>query len=85
MKRILLMAALSLLPLAGSAQQILSLEDCRRMAIEGNKDLEQARTKPGSDQARDQCQETGYRRLRGFYDGRECHHCQCDIRHIVQK
>lgn len=44
MKRILLMAALSLLPLAGSAQQILSLEDCRRMAIEGNKDLEQART-----------------------------------------
>ena len=43
MKRFLLLAAL-LLPLAASAQQVLSLEDCRRMAIEGNKDLEQART-----------------------------------------
>ena len=44
MKRILTMAAILMLPLTASAQQVLSLEDCRRMAIEGDKNLEQART-----------------------------------------
>lgn len=44
MKRILTLAAILMLPLMTSAQQVLSLEDCRRMAIEGDKNLEQART-----------------------------------------
>lgn len=41
----LLMAAIALLPIAGYAQQTLSLDDCRQMAITANKTLEQQRAK----------------------------------------
>lgn len=47
-KKIVTIAAivtLSLLTTGMNAQQVLSLEECRQMAIDNNKDLEQARTK----------------------------------------
>lgn len=47
MRRIFIpiIAATCILPLQMNAQQVLTLEECRQMAIESNKDLDQARTK----------------------------------------
>ncbi len=46
MKKItLVFAVLAALPIGASAQRTLSLDDCRQMAIENNKELEQARTR----------------------------------------
>ena len=43
--RISVLAALAMIPLGLNAQQVLSLEECRDMAIKNNKDLIQADTK----------------------------------------
>lgn len=45
MKKIFAAAIAAMIPLAASAQQTLTLEECRQMAIQNNKTLEQARTK----------------------------------------
>ncbi len=45
MKRIPLLFLMAFLPLGAAAQQTLTLEQCRQMAIENNKDLLQSRTK----------------------------------------
>lgn len=45
MKRQIFLILLFLLPFPLAAQQILSLEECRRLAVERNKDLEQSRTR----------------------------------------
>ena len=45
MKRIALLFMVAALPLGAAAQQVLTLEDCRQMAIDNNRDLVQSRTK----------------------------------------
>lgn len=45
MKRIIIAAFAAAIPLAAMAQQTLTLNECRQMAIQNNKNLEQARTK----------------------------------------
>ena len=46
MKRLILIPILLLLAQYGAdAQQVLTLEDCRQMAVQGNKNLDQARQK----------------------------------------
>ena len=44
MKKILLVTLLGMAALSASAQQTLTLQDCRQMAVQQSKDLEQART-----------------------------------------
>jgi len=45
MKRQILLTLLALLPMTMTAQQTLTLEECRQMAVSANKDLDQQRTK----------------------------------------